>query len=365
MSYFSNEITGGLFPEWTPVKAVERVLSLCNLPDDELSNLLSGYEEFRDPDVLPVFIWKDDVKTSKEWFRLLFAQSDGQVRRDFDFVTYGGGPSPGFIGQINLDNIGRDYLCYIYFRQKVSETMRNEGLEETLRSVLKQQEGEPVEFNNLNNSLIPVEALWDYLCLCQEYDLSQKENENSEDTSTNVDHSFDLPFDKDGKDLSIILSDPPQRRTNIFDIPSFVGMMRNTSNLSRLIRDISVCLQNGGDWEEIQKKEIKHLLRQRISLFRDRRVSIGDTELFARGIAMSREFCLWDTNRGDRLPSIRTICEKRKIPYPELLRILKTLPDNRDEGGLQRFSGLEFLRKGFSNRLIYRFAQDIISRRKK
>lgn len=357
MSYFSDDITGGLFPEWTPVEAVGRVLSSCGLTDDQVQTLETFYQGFRECSTPSSFLI-EKMKTSKEWFRLLFSPTIGK-QRDFDFVQYGD-PSPGYIGQINLDNIGRDFLCYIYYIQKISELMESEDLEEVLREVLREQVGEPVEFTNLNNSLIPVEALWDYFS--DNFIFGKpigKNDKGAEDFSTNVNRSYELPGIVEEKDLSVILSDPPQRRLNISEIPSFVGMMQNTKNLSKMIRKISVCLQDGGEWKDIEKiYDYDYNLNQRLSLFKDRRISIGETALFARGVAMSREFGLWDINRGDRLPSIRTISEKRKIPYPELLRVLKTLPDNKGEG-LHRFTGLEFLRTGFKNRLLFWFKEDI------
>ena len=74
---------------------------------------------------------------------------------------------------------------------------------------------------------------------------------------------------------------------------------------------------------------------------------------------MSREFALWDIYRDRKFPSIRQISDRLGIPYLVLLRTLLFGENNSDRGEILLFGGLEFLREGFSDRLVQMFIRDI------
>lgn len=361
-----NNILGTLFLDWNPFDPVGRILSSVGLSDDEVRRYETPFDRFRHQGTGEPLDLPEDIRTSEEWFDLLFRTNDGrtykmirngeEVRREtpedyrdpdyypdiseVDFITPEevvefGRPNDGFIGQINLDNIGRDFLCLIYYRQRILDLFREGGLKLVLSDLFKAQDREPLEYTNLNNSLIPVEALTDFLTL------------RGTDLGTG------------GKDLTTILTDPPTRHLVLGEVPSFSSMLIDSTNLSRFIRSLSVLLQDGGRWEHLTRVSFKDFdLAPEMTLFRDKRL-IQSTRNFGFYVSMSREFCLWDVYRGDRLPSIRQISDGLGIPYLELLRIINFGNNNGDRGGIHRFSGLEFLRDGFSDRLVRIFLTDI------
>ena len=335
-----NNILGTLFPDWNPFDPVGRILSSVGLTDEEVEGYHSPFDRFRHQEAGEPLTLPDDIRTSEEWFRLLFRSSLDTITETTDgsgnIVKEYGEPNQGYFGQVNLDNIGRDFLSLIYYRQRILDLFRRGGLTLVISDLFTARDDEPREFVNLNNSLIPVEALTDFLTL----------------------RGTEFPTDR-GDDPMIVISDPPTRHLTLGEIPSFVSMLRDSSNLSRFIRSLSVLLQDGGRWEHLTQITFKDFnLDDRFSLLRDRRRTEW-TRHFGLYVSMSREFCLWDINRDNRLPSIRQISDGLGIPYLELLRILHFGDDNSERGGIHRFSGLEFLRFGFSDRLVQMFVRDI------
>ena len=333
--------TGSLFPDWNPFEPVGRILSSVGLTEDEVSLFEAPFIKFRQQESGVPLRLPENIRTSEDWFRLLFRAVVPTIKETTDedgniFEQYGE-PSQGYLGQLNLDEVGKDFLCLIYHRQRILDLMREGGLSLVLSDLFKGREDEPRQNNNLNNSLIPVEALTDVLTL----------------------NGAEFPTDRTDGPMTI-LSDPPVRHLTLRDVPSFSSMLRDTTNLSRFIRNLSSCLQDGGRWEDlIQISFTDFNLSDRFSLLRDRR-SLRWTGLFGRGIAMSREFCLWDICRSDRLPSIRQISDGLGIPYPELLRIVH-FGQNNSERRFHRFPELELLIDGFSDRLIQMFLRDLES----
>ena len=334
-----NNILGTLFLDWNPFDPVGRILSSVGLSDDEVRRYETPFDRFRHQGTGEPLDLPENIRTSEEWFRLLFVPVlDGTTEatdEEGNIVREYGLPNSGYFGQINLDNIGRDFLALIYYRQRTLDLFRRGGLRIVLRDLFKAREDEPREFVNLNNSLIPVEALTDFLTL------------RGTDLGTG------------GEDPTTILTDPPSRHLTLGEIPSFSSMLIDSTNLSRFIRSLSVLLQDGGRWEHLTRVSFKDFnLSDRFSLLRDRR-RVEWTRNFGFYVSMSREFCLWDIHRGDRLPSIRQISDGLGIPYLELLRIVNFGATNEGTGGIHRFSGLEFLRDGFSDRLVQIFLTDL------
>lgn len=338
--YLLNANLGTLFLDWNPFDPVGRLLSSVGLTDDEVREYEVPFDRFRHQEAGEPLILPEDIRTSEEWFDLLFrgvAPVGPSVKEEDDLFTEYGEPSRGYFGQINLDPVGRDFIALIYYRQRVLDLFREGGLRIVLRDLFKARQDEPLEYTNLNNSLIPVEALTDLLTL----------------------RGTTFPTERDPDKVMTILSDPPTRHLTLGDVPSVVSMLRDSSNLSRYIRLLSVCLQDGGKWENLIRVSFKDFnLDETMTLLRDRR-RIESTRNFGFYVAMSREFCLWDIYRDDRLPSIRQISDGLGIPYIELLRILLFGETNREKRGIHRFSGLEFLRDGFSDRLVQMFVSDI------
>jgi len=324
--------------DWDSFRSVRQVLRDCGLSDEEADLYRHPFNRFRyqDPDSPQTF--RSEVRSSAEWFCRLFSTTNPNPEDGGQAV-----PVDGYIGQINLDNIGRDFLALIYYHQRCSEIMRTDRpIEEKLRvliqKVLIKQEGEPVEFTNLNNSLIAVEAVFDVLMksgYLRDGGMSEEPKEGT----------------------SLILSDGPVRHLTLREVPSFGQMLRDTTHLSRYIRNLSVCLQDGGRWEDlIQIRPQDFGLNDRFSLLKERRTS-HPTEMFGRTIAIGREFGLWDVNRIHRLPSLRAISEKKGVPYLELLRIrIQSQPQPID-----RIDDLSLIRTGFSDRMAQIFVQDILN----
>ena len=340
--YLLNANLGTLFLDWNPFDPVGRILSSVGLTDDEVRGYESPFDRFRHQEAGEPLDLPEDIRTSDEWFDLLFrgvvpvspSTDEGNLFSDY------GEPNRGYLGQVNLDPIGRDFLALIYYRQRTLDLFRRGGLALVISDLFKAQENEPREYVNLNNSLLPVEALTDFLTL----------------------RGVEFPTERDPDKVLTILSDPPTRHLSLRDVPSFVSMLRDSSNLSRYIRLLSVCLQDGGGWENLTRISFRDFnLDERMTLLRDRRRT-EPTRNFGFYVSMSREFCLWDIYRDDRLPSVRQISDGLKIPYIELLRILLFGETNREKRGIHRFSGLEFLREGFSDRLVQMFVKDIEGR---
>ena len=335
-----NNILGTLFLDWSPFEPVGRILSSVGLTEDEVRRYETPFDEFRHQEAGKPLDLPEDIRTSDDWFRLLFGGvipgTTQTTDEDGNVVEMYGEPNPALVGQINLDNIGRDFLALIYYRQRVLDLFRTGGLRLVLSDIFREREDEPREYANLNNSLIPVEALTDFLTL----------------------RGMRFPEREDDGTM-MILSDPPTRRLTLREVPSFSSMLRDSSNLSRYIRTLSVCLQDGGRWEHLTQISFREFhLSEVLSLLKDRRR--GEmTRLFGFYVSMSREFCLWDIHRDDRLPSIRQISDGLGIPYLELLRIVHFGESNGSRGGIHRFGGLGLLRTGFSDRLIQIFLLDL------
>ena len=329
-----------LFPTWYPFGPVARLLRGIGLRDEETYLFEAPFKEFRHPVPDRPLVIPEDVRSSDDWFSLLWGNTSQVIEPEPGLKEYDS-RSPGLQAQVNLDNIGRDFLCLIYYRQRILDLSRTAGLEVILRDILKEREDRPLEFTSLNNSLLNVEALSDWLTL-EGIDLSLEPEER-------------------GRRLWVLLTDPPTRSLPLRDVPSPVGMFRDTANFSRFVRSLSSCLQDGGKWTDFKKLTPQDFnLPGTFSTLGDRRLRMS-TSWFAQAVSMSREFCLWDIWRGNRLPSLREISSMKGIPHQFLINILNRCPRN-DETNLQSYEGLSRLREGMTDRLIHYFVQDIESR---
>ncbi len=350
--YFVND---NLFPDWVPFAPIRGILTDCGLTPKEVSLYEAPFYEFRhqEPDV-PLRL-PENIRTSDEWFRLLFTSVEGKVlpcskdpdivdinasHQSIEGITEKGIPVKGYLKQMNLDNLGRDFLCLIYYRQRILDLCRSckYDLRPVFGQLFRADEREPQEYTNLNNSLILIEAVFDYLTIlgCKSGGCGRKDR------------------------MMTILSDPPQRHLTLKEIPSFVGMVRDSSHLSRYIRNLSSCLQDGGKWEDfIRINRSDYDLTESFLILRDRRDPYN-TEKYAQYVSMSREFSLWDIYRGRKLPSIRTISEAKGIPYLDLLRI-EMLGYTNNDTSLERYEGLRLLRSGLTDRLAQIYQNDIFN----
>ena len=165
--YLLNANLGTLFLDWNPFDPVGRILSSVGLTDDEVRGYESPFDRFRHQEAGEPLTLPEDIRTSDEWFDLLFrgvapispSTDEGNLFSDY------GEPNRGYLGQVNLDPIGRDFLALIYYRQRTLDLFRRGGLALVISDLFKAQENEPREYVNLNNSLLPVEALTDFLTL--------------------------------------------------------------------------------------------------------------------------------------------------------------------------------------------------------
>jgi len=324
---------------WSPSEPVIRILRGIGLTSEESFLFMSPFEEFRHqgPDSPLRFggsLFADplNLRSSDDWFRLLFSPNDYDLY--FDSLTQQAevGVNPiGLNAQINLDNIGRDFLCLIYYRQRIVDLMNRGGLRLVIKEIFREEEQTPPEFNNLTNSLIRVEALTDWLSL-NDYPLTSRQED---------------------RDSFLVLSDPPERRIPLTELPSVGRILRDTSNLSRYIRSLSVCLQDGGEWDDLRKICRQDFgLPERFCLLSDRRI-LYDTDRFCLETALNREFSLWERDRLNSYPSIRIISDLKGIPYSELLRVeMYGFTNTNQETPVHRFDGLRFLREGLSPRFV-------------
>lgn len=334
-----NNILGTLFPDWSPFDSVGRLLSDIGLTPVEVSSFEAPFEAFRHQGAGEPLNLPEDIRTSEDWFRLLFVPSGPHTTTDEngnEYLEYMGDyERGGNFRQMTLDDIGKDFLCLIYYRQRILDLFREGGLSPVISDIFKPRTETPPEYANLNNSLIPVEALTDFLTL----------------------RGTRFPTDRVGP--MVILTDPPSRHLTIAEVPSFSSMLRDSSNLSRFIRSLSVLLQDGGRWEHLCRVSVEDFnLAEDFVRLRDRRTFLS-TRNVGLDVAMSREFSLWDINRDERLPSIRQISDGLGIPYPELMRTLLFRDNNAKRDGKRLFRGLEMFREGFSDRLVQVFVRDI------
>ena len=298
--------------EWDPLAPVEKILrEVLNGREGYLFNrtglvneYLRLYERFREGHPDEILSFPENVLSSREWYEDLFSPE-------------------GSIKQINLDHIGKDFLCMIYLTEVVRECFSVNRAKSLYRVLMDRREGN--ENNNLNNSLLWTESLVNFL-RCYGWDLSIPERVEGE--------------------RSILFTDV-KRSIREEDSHPVVWMVE-TSRFSKLVRSISVCLQNRGKLPQLRGyNPERYGLSEDLILLNERRVR--NTFLFALEISVNREFRLWDRFRKMGFPSLRQISEYTEIPYSVLIDLRSKQADTT------QYTGVNLLKRipiRYADRLI-------------
>lgn len=293
-------------PEGTPERAVYRVMTetlsefypeRTDLVESYVDRFVNLYQEFRSPSPNQIISIPNDVLTSTQWFEGLLSTS--HVGR-----------------RVNLDNIGKDFLSFIYHTQTLSESFRRG---DSLVQFLTNKGGRTTTLTSLNNSVLRVEALDNYLRI-EGYDMR-------------------IPH-RDESDVFTLFTNPPHRLLSESEVGDPFQWIVETSRFSKLIRGLSVNIQEGQTGlflkaETPEKYELPHRFR---ILSSQRR--IRDTFGEALTHSLNREFRLWDSFRLCGFPPLRRISESTGIPYGVLLAVSMEENNNPNE-----YEGLNLLNK--------------------
>lgn len=283
--------------EWNPLAPVEKILrEVLNGREGYLFNrrglideYLKLYERFREGHPDEILSFPENVLSSREWYEDLFSPE-------------------GSIKQINLDHIGKDFLCMIYLTEVVRECFSVNKAKSLYRVLTDRREGN--ENNNLNNSLLWVEALVNFL-RCYGWDLSIPERVEGE--------------------RSILFTDVKRSIREEESHP--VVWMVETSRFSKLVRNLSVCLQNKGKLPQLMEYGPERFgLTGELILLSER--FVRNTFLFALEIAVNREFRLWDRFRKMGFPSLKQIANYTQIPYSVLIDLRSKQADTTQYTGV-------------------------------
>lgn len=312
---------------WNPRQAVLDVLREKGLTEEEVNLFGPLFDEFRKqgPDeglILP------EVRKSSEWESMFYKYKG--TNRTPEKIEYQS-EEQYFGGLRNLDNIGRDFISLIYYYQKFSEDL-SQGLNIFLRRFFRGQKSDSSSLG-ANNTLVYSEALFDVL----------------------LDYGINFP----NNEKSVVISDQPrERHITLEETPSFLSMIRTGANLDRYIRHFSVILQDGGTGDDLRMLSPQdYKLSKKLKFFGDR--NPVSTSPFSLRVAICREFGLNLNNRIDKLPSLRDISEKKKIPFSDLLSIFKDFGAISNEGS-DIFSECDFLERGdISDRFLNLWTEEI------
>lgn len=327
---------------WDPFEQIGETLSRINVPSHIIEEYRSTYEEFREvEEIVPLYL-PQDVKSSEEWYRCLFCEKDWSKPHTEETAPIGeaiteGEPNIGYLSQINLDNIGKDYLCLIYYTQRLTELGKVKPLYHLMSDYFIPEKNIP-KWTNLRNTLLKVEAFERYLILNEDIGAISKDSDMND----------------------IIFSDSQRPIKWTIDGESVLASIRYSSHLSKLIRRASVMLQEGNNWEIISHDTKFHEFCptfKRVILPSGE--ELGFYMAFIRDVIYSREFHLWDPHRNEILPSIRAISEELNIPYIDLLRLIRAESVEREY-----YNGLEFISKRVSNVALKSLEKDITKEKK-
>lgn len=277
-----NKPTDKTSIKWNPEDPVRRVLSesiLNQVEDGKLIEEYVGiYRKFREPQPDEILLFPDIPVSFSNLYDDLFSPM-------------------GSVKQMNLDNIGKDFLCYILLTLFLKENIEVGGVDTIVR-FLTDDRRMSNENNNLNNSILRVEVLFNYL------------RSQGTDLSLDVNLTDRTEF--------VIFTDAPQRKLREEEIKPLEWIV-GTSMFSKLIRKESVLLQNRERFESILPK-IDHSqfgLPQMVRYLNG--TEQGPTLTESLRISLNREFRLWDPFRRLGYPNLRDISEGTGIPYILLL----------------------------------------------
>lgn len=282
--------------EWNPIAPVERILREV-LDNREgfrfnrtgvIDDYLRLYERFRMSNLNDVLLFPEGVLSSREWYEDLFSPE-------------------GSLKQMNLDHIGKDFLCMIYLTEVIRESFSINKVKTLYRVLMDRGEGNPN--NNLNNSLLWTESLVNFLTL-HDWDLSIPERVEGE--------------------RSILFTDVKYKIKEEDSHP--VVWMVETSRFSKLVRRISVSLQNREKLPQLMEwSPERYELTEELIVLSER--FVRNTFLFALEIAVNREFRLWDPFRQYGFPSLRQISEYTQIPFSILVDLRRRQADPNEYTG--------------------------------
>ena len=298
--------------EWDPLAPVEKILTeVLNGREGYLFNrtglideYLRLYERFREGHPDEILSFPEGVLSSREWYEDLFSPE-------------------GSLKQMNLDHIGKDFLCMIYLTEVIRESFSINTVKSLYRVLMDRREGN--QNNNLNNSLLWTESLVNFLTL-HDWDLSIPERVEGE--------------------RSILFTDVKYRIKEEDSHP--VVWMVETSRFSKLVRGLSVALQERGKLPQLfEHSPTRYGLSGELRLLNQR--FVRNTFLFGVEIAVNREFRLWDSYRKYGFPSLRQISEYTGIPYSLLVELRSKQADINEYTGTSLLHKIPVL---YADRLI-------------
>lgn len=288
--------------QWDPEEPVRRVLSesiLNQIEDGQLiEKYVDLYRRFREPQPDETLLFPDIPVKVSEIYDDLFSPM-------------------GSVKQMNLDNIGKDFLCYIILTQSLRENIKVGGVDSIVR-FLTDDKRMSNENNNLNNSILRVEVLFNFL---REQGMSLTPEEFLTD-----------------REEFILFTDAPQRKLRNEEINPLKWIV-GTSMFSKLVRKESVLFQNRERFESILPQIRPDLFRLPVIVRFLNGETKGDTLTESLRITLNREFRLWDPFRRLGYPCLRDISEGTGIPYILLLGL-------RDKtGDPNQYRGTDLLHK--------------------
>lgn len=266
--------------DWNPQEHIEKILKdsvLFTYGGEELVRIyLNRYEEFRNPQPSEIVDLPEIPVIYSDLYQDLFSTKGGKKQR-------------------GLDNIAKDFLCFILLTQFLRENDKHR--EDSFIRFLTDKQGRDNPNTNLNNTILRVEVLFNFL-RSQGYVL----NMNPED------------------DTFILFTSTSQRRINEKDIKP-IEWITGTARFSKLIRRQSVLFQERKKLDEILPQIAPEdwglpLFVRYLNGERD-----GETMTESLRFSLNREFRLWGRFRQVGFPSLRDISIATEIPYLLLLGI--------------------------------------------
>lgn len=261
---------------WDPFLSMRIVLLSSSLNDLQILELLEDYKTFRSPgkDIfLPVRNYDITEKQILEFYYLNCDIIDG------------------------LDPVGKDFLYIFLCKVILLEGENKRSLKESIRKVI-------TDDTTKMNALIRIEALSDFM-------LSR---------GVPMRHRVTYP----GERPWMLFSNPTVRSIQ-FEIKGYpIDWIIDTANFSRMLRDISVRMEEGiQDFGEIADsvKGDDYGLRDEFKTLSGSIRAV--TGIMPFHFALERELLLNDPKRSHRQPDLRTIADELGVSYGVLLFFLR------------------------------------------